>query len=157
MNSVIQRFIPRYRLRTLFVATTLLCLLMGLASFVAGRALLALSVLMFFLIGVMCCLLLLNPFDNTIRLRYGLKTVFFVTTALCVVLGLASFEAGRQFLWLSLLFIGPIGLLYVLVAAVSWILGTPGERQRCSHPRAISVREAIGISHPSDAGKRTAD
>jgi hypothetical protein len=158
MNPNPQRFFPRYRLMTLFIATTVLCVVMGLASFVAGRALLALSGLMLCLIGVMSFLLLLNPFDTRFRLRYGLRSVFFVTTVSCIILALASFETGRLILRLSLLSIAPIGLLYTLVAAASWIFGTPGERQRRSDPHGISNHEAIAVSDAaSDAGKLAVD
>jgi hypothetical protein len=129
MNSVIQHLLPRYRLKTLFIATTVLCVVMGLASVVGGRGPLALILLMLCLMAVADCLLLMNPFDTRFRLRYGLRTVFFVTTVSCIILALASFEAGRLILGLGLLFIAPIGLLYLLVAVASWILGTPGERQ----------------------------
>jgi hypothetical protein len=117
-----------------------------------------LSVLMLCMIGVTSCLLLMNPFGANFRLRYGLKSVFFVTTVSCIILALASFEAGRLILRMSLLFIAPIGLLYTLVAVASWFLGTPGERQRRNGPHGISDHEAISVSDAaSDAGKLAVD
>jgi hypothetical protein len=113
---------------------------------------------MFCLIGVMGCLLWMNPLDTRFRLRYGLRSVFLVTTLSCVVLALASFEVGLWILRVGLLFIAPIGLLYALVAATSWILGTPGERQRRSDRHSISDHEAIAVSQPpSDASKLAVD
>jgi hypothetical protein len=115
--------------------------------------LLGLSVLLFGPIGVLCVLLLLNPFETNFRLRYGLKTLFFATTVLCVLLGLASLEAGPLFLGLCLVFVGPIGLLYILVAAFSWTFGTLGERQRRNQARNYSSQEEIAAPDvSSDTG-----
>ena len=130
MNPTHWRLHPRYRLRTLLIATTLWCLLIGLFPSATGIGLLALLLLALCPVAVLCLLILINPFENRFRLRFGLRTVFFVTTVLCIFLALLSFEGGRLFLGLSLLFVGPIGLLYALVVVFSWLFGTPGERQR---------------------------
>ena len=103
---------------------------MGLIPFPAGIALLAVLLVAFVPVAITCFLLWINPFETSFRLRFGLRTVFFVITVLSVLMTLASFEAGRVFLGLSLVFVGSIGLLYALVAVFSWICGTPGERQR---------------------------
>jgi hypothetical protein len=75
-----------------------------------------------------------------------------------MLLALGSFEAGRLFLGLSLMFVGPIGLLYALMAVVSWIFGIPGERQRRNQLRTVSMHKAAAKSpRPSDLSQSAVD
>jgi hypothetical protein len=68
-----------------------------------------------------------HPFD-LISKRYQLRTVFLVTTGICLALWLATFTVGRILLGL----LAAVGCLILALACATWVLGTVGERQNLS-------------------------
>jgi hypothetical protein len=70
-----------------------------------------------------------HPFNRILPFRYRLKSLFSLVTLICVAFWLATFEAGRLALAIVAVFVVALGGPYLLIAAFSWVLGTPGERQ----------------------------
>jgi hypothetical protein len=69
-----------------------------------------------------------HPFER--RLQFRLHTLLFLTTIVAILAWLASFDDGREALLILASMAGLFGFLYLSIAMISFIVGTPGELQR---------------------------
>jgi hypothetical protein len=99
-----------------------------------------------------------RPFET--RIQFRLKSLFIVTTVVAAFAWLATFDVGRALVITVLCVAAFVGFEFFVLALLTWILGTPGERQRRSgaFPAAAdAAAESSGEPELNDAAEEEDD
>lgn len=78
-----------------------------------------------------------HPFEKQIRFRLG--SLFVLTTVVAGITWFASTKIGGPIVLTAAMLFACVAVPYFMFAVVSYILGTPGERQRRSEMTHVST------------------